>query len=141
MKVIEALNAVTDELETILSGAGLISGLGLSSQQLTNETGLIFWPSQVTSKAGSEKEQYLTYTPTAVDPTNYGDGKVITRAVTIQLELFSRNRSLTTEAAIIENALTAARWGFEFVGFDYDAGNQMYVFTFETKAEVTDDEV
>lgn len=139
MKVIEALNAVTDELESILINAGLISGLGLSATQLSNESGLIFWPSQVTSKAGSEKEQYLTYTPTSADPINYGDGQVISRTVTIQLELFSRNRSLTAEAATIENALTEARWGFEFVAFDYDAGNQMYVFTFETKAEVMDE--
>ena len=140
MKVIEAINATTTELETILSEAGLINGLELTSDELNSEKGLIFWPAQVTSKAGSEKEQYMTYTPTAADPRDYGDGKVKTRTVTVLLELFSRNRSLTTEAAIVENALTVQRWGFEFVSFDYDPGNQMYVFTFETKTEVADDE-
>jgi len=140
MKVIEAINATTTELETILSEAGLINGLELTSDELTSEKGLIFWPAQVTSKAGSEKEQYMTYTPTAADPRDYGDGLVKVRTVTVLLELFSRNRSLTTEAATVENALTAKRWGFEFVSFDYDPGNQMYVFTFETKTEVADDE-
>lgn len=140
MKVIEAINASTDALETILISAGLKNGLELNATELTNETGLIFWPGQVKSKAGSDKEQYLTYTPTAVDRTIYGDGSVISRRVTIRIELFSRSRSLNTDAETIEDALTSARWGFEFVDFEYDPGNQMYVFTFETKAEVADDE-
>jgi hypothetical protein len=139
LKVIEAINAAADELENILVAAGLKNGLELSTTELADENGLIFWPGQVKSKAGSDKEQYLTYTPTAVDRTAYGDGIILSRTVTIRLELFSRNRSLNTDAETIENALTQQRWGFEFLDFEYDTGNQMYIYTFETKAEVADE--
>ncbi len=140
MKVIEAINAVTTELESILTTAGLVNGLEIDAQTLESEKGLIFWPGQVTSAAGSKKEQYLTYTPTGAPAKDYGDGEVKSRYVTVLLEIFSRNRTISTEAEVVENALQAKRWGFEFLSLDYDSANQMHIFQFETRAVVQDEQ-
>lgn len=136
MRSYQAIVEAKSSFEAALLKAGLKKGVTLTPEQLKAETDPIFWYVWITTVVPSEKETYLTYDVIESPTMVYADGKPKVRRATIEGQLYTRKTNIDVLLLKIEDEILKAEWTFEIKAIDYDPSNKMFIYTFNSSAEV-----
>lgn len=139
MTTMEAITAAESSITTILTDAGLVEGLSLTPAQLEVSTDLLFWETHITSKKASEKKHYATFSVLSCAGSVFGDGGIIARKAIVSLNVFSRNKDVSSFLTAINNKAIESFWTFEMQNpIAYDTENQMFIYDFILGALISD---
>jgi hypothetical protein len=100
MRTSQAIFEAADKIQEILVAAGVKDGIKLGQEELKTSKDPLFWLINTPSQIASDKQTYVIYTVTTTPKIVSGDGKVISRQVSVTIDINSRlriNRDLITK--------------------------------------------
>lgn len=136
IKFSEALIETRSVVESILTEAGLETGLGLSGAEIKAKTKTLFWYIANTSTEGSSRPNYIVYNVPQTESLTYGDGTVITRRPVVTIDIYSTTRTVDTLLSDIEDAFVAELKNCELVNVFYNAADKRFVHQLEVLLDV-----
>jgi len=137
MKLIKAMQEITDSVETTLTSAGLLDGLSLTAEEIKAATTPIYWFVYVKSSDASEKQNYLVWNYQLIGSLN-GDGEKLVYPFEVTITFYSRNKIVDTYLENIENAFISAFYTIDLSAVDYDTNRMMYSYKFVVRAQVSE---
>jgi len=133
MRTSQAIFEAADAVETILIAAGVKDGIELSEEELSATRDPLFWLINTPSQIASDKQTYVIYTIATSPQIVSGDGKVMSRQVTVTLDIYSRlriNRELINK---IDEEFDKAGIVLELnAPLTYNQATQLYNYSFVT---------
>lgn len=135
----QALKDTINIVRNLLIDAGLVEGLSLTPEQIKTTVEPIFWHITTRSKDASDKPLYVTFNINELAPYNYGDGKVLARKPSVITNIYSRSRNVDELIENLNKTYVDKEWTFELRDMGFDAGLQMYSYTFLSEAVIVDE--
>ena len=117
-KTYQALLDTVEIAENLLKQAGLIDGLTLTPESIKTAKKPIFWYLNTKSKEASSKETYVTYSVQGLDPHDWGDGRVISRSPSVNINIFTRIRKSDDLIKDLNDVFVNNGWTFELQNSD-----------------------
>jgi len=139
-KTYKAIDDTIEIIKNMLLQADLLDGLSLNQTQLKNASKPIFWYINTRSKEASDKETYISYTIQGLEPHEYGDGIILARVATVNVNIFTRRRNVDDLIKKLNDVFVDNNWTFELQNSDYDSGLQFYTHTFSCQAVLVNEE-
>lgn len=139
-KTYKAIDDTIEIVKNMLLQADLLDGLSLNQTQLKNASKPIFWYINTRSKEASDKETYISYTIQSLEPHEHGDGIILSRVATVNVNIFTRRRNVDDLIKELNDVFVDSNWTFELQDIDYDSGLQFYTHTFSCQAVLVNEE-
>lgn len=137
-KTYQALLDTVEIVENLLKDAGLLDGLSLTPESIKTAKKPIFWYLNTKSKEASSKETYVTYSVQGLDPHDWGDGRIISRSPSVNINIFTRIRKSDNLIKDLNDVFVNNGWTFELQNSDYDGGLHFYIYTFNCRVVLMD---
>jgi len=137
--VYDAFKQCQTAVEEVLEGIGFVNGIKILTSNIKSEKEPIFWFLKVINADASDKQQYITYSIEELSPIVYGDGKIMLRKATIEINFYSRKRKIDLYFKQMNDGFlqSLSFSNFELSKFNYDAGTQLFVYSFIVVADVS----
>ena len=134
--IIQSIKKIHTIIENLLNNARLVKGLGLTTEELKNETKLTYWRNFATTKGANEKDSYLVWNIENVSPMIYGDSQIINVEFSLKIMLFTRNYLINNEMEEVEEQALKSSYEFTFNSIEFNPEYRAYVYVFDIKGMI-----
>lgn len=139
INVHEAMKAAEEKTVKLLKQAGLKQGIGMTEQEIRQETTPMFWRMQIKGKAASEKHTYVVYSVNSVECVKWMDGSPHIYEAVVHVSFFTQSNKLIDTIKDVDQKFTKNDIPFNLVSSDFDPATQLHFYTFGAMMHVVDD--